>query len=86
MYYIVLVCMQCIDMYCMYVFVFILVCIDVYVHVCVCILRISVYCLLWYVLEFIVWIGANGMFLRVCSKFTMVVSKYTPILSNTCQY
>ena len=61
-------------------FVCVLVCIDVYVYVCVCILRIGVYCLLWYVLECIVWIGTNGMFGRVCSKFTLVVSKYTPIL------
>ena len=45
MYYFVLVCIECIGMYWVYVFVCVLVCIDVYVHVCVCILRIGLYCL-----------------------------------------
>ena len=82
---IALVCIQCIGMYCMYVFVCVLVCIGVYVHVCGCILRIGVYCLFWYVLVCIVWIGTNSINGRVCSEFTVVVSKYTPILSNTFQ-
>ena len=85
MYYIVLVCIECIGMYCMYVCVFELVCIDVYVLVCVCIIRIGVYCLIWYVLECIVCIGTSCIFGRVSSEFTLKVSKYTPILTSTCQ-
>ena len=63
----------------------VLVCIQCNGMYCMYGFVLGVYCLIGYVLECIACIRTSCIFGRVSSSFTLIVSKYTPILSNTCQ-